>query len=575
MRKRLEIEDASQNGDYEPDPLDLLSLSFSCSLSLSQMEVILPSSLLRSDIKYARRAHLVLAFLTHFYIHSQPTPTKQSSSNTTPSLSSRLPWKGYFTNHSNSSSTSTFKNSSNTSSSELDRLDFEAESLGLYASTIPSSLSIPFVSLSNQLGLPPILTYSTTVLWNWSLPNPSLPLSSTNYSIPTTFTNTKDEQHFYATSLLIEIKGVEALKLMRTSLDEAFLGDNLARKRISNNLRKLSLIIKELAILIEEVRKDCDPETFYWGIRPWFRGGDSDPTTDKEEEKGWNYQGVDQIGLKRNYGGPSAGQSSLIHSIDVFLDVDHTRKKIRMGKEKEKGKKKGEDDTFMTRMLDYMPARHRAFLNHLRDLSFDEEDGGGGGGSIRERQKQDQDKIEEEEEEEEESNLKTCHPIRSLALSNPIPNPRSFKVNPNQSELKDDLRESYDEALLALKSMRDAHMRVVASFIIKPSRNQPSMEYAPLPDEFTGISQSQQQQQREKNLNGKRKLDDDVRVQSEKRKIKKLKNEERLKMKSKEEDEGDGDGKQKGTGGTNLISFLKDCVSNTTDAMLGPGNQNA
>lgn len=567
MQKRLEIEDASQT-EITNRTLWTYFLSFSCSLSLSQMEVILPSSLLRSDIKYARRAHLVLAFLTHFYIHSQPAPTKQSSTNTTPSLSSRLPWKAYFTNQSKSSSTSTLKNSSNTSSSELDRMDFEAESLGLYASTIPSSLSIPFVSLSNQLGLPPILTYSTTVLWNWSLPNPSLPLSSTNYSIPTTFTNTKDEQHFYATSLLIEIKGVEALKLMRISLDEAFLGDNLARKRISNNLRKLSLIIKELAILIEEVRKDCDPKTFYWGIRPWFRGGDSDPTTDKEEEKGWNYQGVDSIGLKRNYGGPSAGQSSLIHSIDVFLDVDHTRKKVRMGKEKEKGKKKGEDDTFMTRMLDYMPAPHRAFLNHLRDLSFDEEEGGG---SIRERQKQDQDEIEDDDEEE--SNFKTCHPIRSLALSNPIPNPRSFKVNPNQSELKDDLRESYDEALLALKSMRDAHMRVVASYIIKPSRNQPSMEYAPLPDEFTGISQSQSQQQREKNLNGKRKMD--VQVQSEKRKIKKLKNEERLKMKLKEEDEGDGDGKQKGTGGTNLISFLKDCVSNTTDAMLGPGNQNA
>jgi len=505
------------------------------------MDVIHPSTLLQNEIKYARRAHLVLSFLAHFYIHSQPAPTKSSSIPTRPSSSSsRFSWRGYFANQKNSEAN--FKNSSNTLDEELDQLDLESESRGIYAATIPASISIPFIALSNQLGLPPILTYSTTVLWNWSLPHPNLPLSATNYSIPTTFTNSPDEEHFYATSLLIEIKGVEALKLMRVSLDEAFLGDNLARKRIAINLKKLSLVVRELAVLIEEVKKDCNPEVFYWGIRPWFRGGDSDPTTDIDGEKGWHYEGVDPPGVKRNLGGPSAGQSSLIHSIDVFLDVDHTRKKTRVGHSK--GKKKGEDDTFMVRMLDYMPGPHRAFLNHLRELSFDDEESTF--------------KLNGEEDEDQEPTEKvelkpTSHPIRSLALSSLSVNPRSKFL------LKDDLRESYDEALVALKCMRDAHMKVVASYIITPSRGKPSDQYAPLPAEFTGQSSES---------NGKRKADDLEIERAEKRRSKRAKNEERSRMKEAE-DEDEEEGNQKGTGGTNLVTFLKDCVTNTVDTMLG------
>jgi indoleamine 2,3-dioxygenase len=63
-----------------------------------------------------RRAHLVLSFLAHFYIHSSH-PAKTS---------------------------------------------------------VPASISVPWARVSERLDMPPILTYATTVLWNWGLKRPEL-----------------------------------------------------------------------------------------------------------------------------------------------------------------------------------------------------------------------------------------------------------------------------------------------------------------------------------------------------------------------------------------------------------------
>lgn len=71
-----------------------------------------------STLPLLRRAHVLLSFLGHMYIHSDY-----------PSVTS-----------------------------------------------IPSAISIPWVEVSDQLGIPPILTYADTVLWNWSLIDRSRPL---------------------------------------------------------------------------------------------------------------------------------------------------------------------------------------------------------------------------------------------------------------------------------------------------------------------------------------------------------------------------------------------------------------
>jgi indoleamine 2,3-dioxygenase len=67
-----------------------------------------------------RRGHLVLAFLSHRYLHSLPATTERP--------------------------------------------------------ILPKSIAVPFLAVSERLDLPPVLTYADTVLWNWSLDSPSLGL---------------------------------------------------------------------------------------------------------------------------------------------------------------------------------------------------------------------------------------------------------------------------------------------------------------------------------------------------------------------------------------------------------------
>ncbi|KAJ3488165.1 hypothetical protein NLJ89_g11644 [Agrocybe chaxingu] len=121
-----------------------------------------------------RRAHQVLGWIMHFYIHSMP-----------PSEAIR----------------------------------------------IPPPITLPLLQVSAQLQLPPVLTYSDDVLYNWGLDseNPdSLPTIGALRRCQISFTSTNDEAEFYLVPARMELAGVEALELMRSTMDEMFVGDEIA-----------------------------------------------------------------------------------------------------------------------------------------------------------------------------------------------------------------------------------------------------------------------------------------------------------------------------------------------------------
>ena len=262
------------------------------------MQVIDSPTIENDGMRIVRRAYTVLSFLSHFYVHSH-----QQIDNT----------------------------------------------------IIPKSLAIPWVQSSNLLGLPPILTYASTVLWNWKFKDIEKGLEIGNFTTPLTFTRTVDEEHFYLTSLNIELKGNQILNLMSKCLDEIFMYEispKVSTRRLFENLNKISLIVKDLTEILINVRSDCKPSVFYNYIRKWFNGSNGNG--------GWIYEGVDNDNIKRDYGGPSAGQSTLIHAIDAFLSVNHAPA----------DENADFDDTFMKRMQVYMPLHHREFLNHLLNLKL-------------------------------------------------------------------------------------------------------------------------------------------------------------------------------------------------------------
>ncbi|KAF8635062.1 hypothetical protein AX15_000554 [Amanita polypyramis BW_CC] len=321
-----------------------------------------------------RRAHLVLTFIQHFYLHSLP-PTEEP--------------------------------------------------------IIPKSIALPLLRVSALLKIPPLLTYSDTVLYNYRIdPEYSFPFcSSSSVLLPspgittspkhdlshirsqTTFTSTTDEEEFYLCSARIELRGVEALELMRIIMDEMFIGDDIAVRRVGEYLSKLAVVIDEMKALLETVKTRCDPDRYYNDLRPWFNGEDIDARGRK-----WVFEGIDEIDdpeIKepKELSGPSAGQSSIVHVLDVFLGVDH--ESVDPGK-----------PSFMTRMKRYMPYQHQLFIDHLASYP---------------------------------------RPLRAFVTAH-------GEEEEDGDGREGELRMAYNKVVKALKEFRDAHMIVAALYILGPAR---------------------------------------------------------------------------------------------------------
>jgi len=274
-----------------------------------------------------------------------------------------------------------------------------------------------------------VITYSDDVLYNWALKDPSAEprLALDNLRSLTLFTGTRDEEEFYLTSARIELRGVDALEIMRVTMDELFVGDALAARRVTRYLHSLVRVLDDLTRLLLAVRDGCDPDIFYHCIRPWFNGADSGT-------RKWFFDGLDvhpELVPPNELSGPSAAQSPLIHALDVFLGVDHAPSPSS-SPSFEAAPVNGTQASahvppkvpFLVRMRTYMPRHHRNFLRHL------------------------------------------------AAAPRPL---RAAVERTGNAALTD----AYNAALAALRRLRDAHLRIVTLYIVGPSHRAPPASHAP------------------------------------------------------------------------------------------------
>ncbi|KAG5354080.1 Indoleamine 2,3-dioxygenase 1 [Termitomyces sp. T112] len=312
---------------------------------------VLDTQELHHDLRLLQRAHMVLSWLVHFYVHSLPP-------------------------------------------SDDDIL-------------VPKSLAIPLVAVSRCLSIAPVLTFADTVLWNCEPIDSSRPLSASNFRIINLFSGTEDERNFYIASAKSELRGVEMLRIIDEFHNLPTYTDLTTTSKISRDLNRLAIIISDINQVIQSVRPTCDPHVFYFYIRPWFEGsGSRGPTAPK-----WIYEGIEDSD-KLDLSGPSAGQSSVMHALDLFLDIDHKLREKRLPAPTERNKRA--DLGFMERMRRYMPGKHREYLNFLATAPKS---------------------------------------VRALAQDIPM------------------LRDPYDNAVLALKRLRDNHMKIACLYIVSMSRS--------------------------------------------------------------------------------------------------------
>ncbi|KAF5364400.1 hypothetical protein D9757_011903 [Collybiopsis confluens] len=260
-----------------------------------------------------QRAHLVLAWLVHYYVHSLPPNTEPNR--------------------------------------------------------VSPSLAVPLVEVSRAIGIAPVITYSDTVMWNWELINAGKPVTIDNMIIAHNFSARDDERHFYQVHAAIELHGVQALHIIdsyyhQISESELDLDEpSSSILKIKESLSCLAIIIEEISDLIQSIRAGCDPRVFYREMRPWFNGNDAKGSDDP----GWIYEGVDPGAPELvHLSGPSGGQSPQPRQKNPNLRVpsplnssSSTAPKTKTGHP---------NSRFMDEMRNYyIPKNHRVYLDHIKN----------------------------------------------------------------------------------------------------------------------------------------------------------------------------------------------------------------
>ena len=201
------------------------------------------------------------------------------------------------------------------------------------APTIPTAISVPLIAVSRALGMMPITTHATVVLGNWRRIDTAAPLSVDNIDTILTFRGSIDEKWFFLSTLGVELAGAPALQHLVDAIDAA---DASHHARLATALDQVTAIIGQITTAFMRVRESCDPYIFYTYVRPFLAGWPAPGVT-------YDGTGVGPV----QYNGGSAAQSSLLQAIDAALGIRHDH---------------GLTNGFLMSMRDYMPPRHRAFI---------------------------------------------------------------------------------------------------------------------------------------------------------------------------------------------------------------------
>lgn len=319
--------------------------------------------------------------------------------------------------------------------------------------TLPDCIAEPLLCISDSLGLPPLATYASLVLWNYKpiVDSPDLiddVMDLSNLTTINTFTGGMDESWFYLVSVMTEKIGAPCVT-SGLKATQAVRNDDLPA--VIEELKSIAEAVDNLGSVLMKMEAMCDPHIFYFRIRPYLAGWKN--MAEVGLPKGVRYG---SNGEYMTFAGGSNAQSSLIQALDIVLGIEHfpTGKKASDSRAISAN---SDQNSFINEMRKYMPREHRQFLSHLARVS-----------NIRDYVRTKKDK---------------------------------------------DLTLAYDACLAMLKSFRDKHIQIVTRYIILQAHKKDSSSKSKVLR--SGLSKSQ------------------------------------------------GKKDQKGTGGTALIPFLKQCRDET------------
>ncbi|XP_041855490.1 indoleamine 2,3-dioxygenase 1 [Melanotaenia boesemani] len=205
---------------------------------------------------------------------------------------------------------------------------------------LPCNLAVPYWEVSQQLGLPPILTHADAVLANWRKKDPEGSFDMENLELLVSLPGGDSVKGFFLVTLLVELAAVPALRSIPVVINGVRCDDSEA---VARGLENISQSIQDMTDALRLMQVYVEPSVFYGIMRIYLSGWKDNLCM----PNGLVYEGIQTEPME--YSGGSAAQSSLLHCFDELLGIKHEEK----------------SSSFLARMRSYMPPAHKQLIQDI------------------------------------------------------------------------------------------------------------------------------------------------------------------------------------------------------------------
>ncbi len=263
--------------------------------------------------------------------------------------------------------------------------------------------------MSGHLELPPIATYASLNLWNFSSPHETFTDLDSLRALHT-FSGTNDEEWFYIVSVAMEAEGAS---LIQSLLQRSQAIIDMEYSVVIEFLEDFTSCVGKLGVLLERMYERCDTKVFFFGFRPFLAGSMNMEAAGLPN--GVFFSDGKGKGHWEKLRGGSNGQSPLVQFLDIVLGIEHTS---NGGHSAQANSTACQVPSFHEEVRNYMPGPHRRFLERISEVI----------------------KI------------------------------RQFAMLPSTTPQHTELQHAYQTATKALTEFRNKHLKLVTRYIILPSK---------------------------------------------------------------------------------------------------------
>jgi indoleamine 2,3-dioxygenase len=211
---------------------------------------------------------------------------------------------------------------------------------------LPSRVAVPWHSVAEKLGRPPVLSYSSYALHNFFRFDPSREIECGNIGLIQNFLGGIDEEWFILIHVDIERKAASAIATLPACLDAAERGQ---AEELQAFLTQVESALHSMHATMLRMPEHCDPYIYYHRVRPYIHGWKNHP----DLPDGLVYEGVTAYGGRpQQFRGETGAQSSIVPALDAMLGVAHQQDALSL---------------YLQEMRTYMPPVHRAFIKSLEN----------------------------------------------------------------------------------------------------------------------------------------------------------------------------------------------------------------